>query len=198
MHQNNKYVFLYDKKISSKFFSEGIKNYHQFCTVNDFKKLIKSLPCVTQSTSTLTDHILASFSSIVSQKSVIDIGMSDHRLYFCTQKISHVNTQKWFDSKFLEKRNASGLYSSCFMHGIVACMRLPFFKIFSNFVHFCPNFQIFWPFLPIFCLFSEKSHGCSYCLEQALAGNKLFKKFKKSRLNIDRGLYKKLNMIPQN
>ena len=32
----------------------------------------------------------------------------------------------------------------------VSCvqLRLPFFKIFSNFVHFCPNFRIFCPFLP--------------------------------------------------
>ena len=35
------------------------------------------------------------------------------------------------------------VYSNCFMHAIVACMRLPFFKIFSNCVHFCPNLQKF-------------------------------------------------------
>ena len=39
-------------------------------------------------------------------------------------------------------------YPSCFMHAIVARMRLP--KIFSNFVHFCSNFQIFCPFLTLF------------------------------------------------
>ena len=56
-------------------------------------------------------------------------------------------------------------YSSYFMHAIAACMRLPFFKIFSNFVHFCPNFQIFCPFLLFFCPFSEKSHTSPYILE---------------------------------
>ena len=40
--------------------------------------------------------------------------------------------------------------SSCFMRAIVALMRLPFFKIFWSFVHFCQNFQIFCPFLPFF------------------------------------------------
>ena len=39
-------------------------------------------------------------------------------------------------------------YSSCFMRAIIARMRLPFFKIFSNFVHFCQNF-----ILPFFCPF---------------------------------------------
>ena len=49
------------------------------------------------------------------------------------------------------------VYSSCFINAIVAHMRLPFFKIFSN---FCPNFQIFCPFLS----FSEKLHACPYVL----------------------------------
>ena len=38
------------------------------------------------------------------------------------------------------------------MHAIVVHMRLPFFKIFSYFVGFCPNFQIFCPFLLFFLL----------------------------------------------
>ena len=41
-------------------------------------------------------------------------------------------------------------YSSCFMCAILAHMRLPFFKIFSNVVHFCQNFQTFCPFFPLF------------------------------------------------
>ena len=37
------------------------------------------------------------------------------------------------------------------MHAIVALMKLPLFKILSKyFVHFCPNFHIFCPFLPFF------------------------------------------------
>ena len=41
-------------------------------------------------------------------------------------------------------------YSSCFMHAIVAHMRLRFFKVFSNFVHFCSIFRMFCPFCPFF------------------------------------------------
>ena len=48
-------------------------------------------------------------------------------------------------------------YSSSLMCAIIACNCLPF-EIFSNFVYFCPNFQIFSPF-------SEKSHPCPYFLE---------------------------------
>ena len=47
-------------------------------------------------------------------------------------------------------------YSSSLLHVIIVCNHLPFLKIYSGFLHFCPNFQIF-------CPFSEKLHP--YCLE---------------------------------
>lgn len=46
--------------------------------------------------------------------------------------------------------NTNNGYFSCFMHAIIASMRLPFFKILSNFLHFCQNFQTFSPFWPFF------------------------------------------------
>ena len=54
------------------------------------KQRIKSPTRVTCSTSTLTDHILTSFPSRVSRKAVIDVGISDHLLIFCTRKISRL------------------------------------------------------------------------------------------------------------
>ena len=56
-------------------------------------------------------------------------------------------------------------YSSCFMHVIVARMRLPFFKLFSSFVYFCPNFQTNYFFLTWFCPFSKNLRECPYFLE---------------------------------
>ena len=41
---------------------------------------------ITCSTWTLIDHIIASFSSKVSQKGVINVGLWDHQLMFCTRK----------------------------------------------------------------------------------------------------------------
>ena len=61
MYQNNKYIVRYDNTISSKFLSSDIKNYHQCFTMHDLKQLIKSPTRLTFSTSTLVDHILASF-----------------------------------------------------------------------------------------------------------------------------------------
>ena len=62
MYYNDKYIVRDDNTISSKFLPSDIKNYHQFSTVHGLKQLIKSPISVTCSTSTLLDHILASFS----------------------------------------------------------------------------------------------------------------------------------------
>ena len=66
MYHNNRYIVRDDNTISSKFLSHDIKNYHQFCTMHD--QILRSVP------------------SRVSQKSVINVGVSDHQLIFCTRK----------------------------------------------------------------------------------------------------------------
>ena len=55
------------------------------------------------------------------------------------------------------KTNGVRASSSSLFYGIITHNHLPFFKIFSNFVHFRPNFQIFFPFSTFLCHFSEKS-----------------------------------------
>ena len=49
-------------------------------------------------------------------------------------------------------------FSSSLLRAIVAHSHLPFFKIFLNLVHFCPNFQIFCLFLTFFFAFSLENH----------------------------------------
>ena len=44
-------------------------------------------------------------------------------------------------------------FSSSLLSAIISHNHLPFFKICSNFVHFCPNFHIFFPFLLFFNIF---------------------------------------------
>ena len=50
------------------------------------KQLIEVPTCVTCSSSTIIDHVLASFPNRVSQQSVIDVGLSDHRIIYRTKK----------------------------------------------------------------------------------------------------------------
>ena len=88
MDHSNTYIVCDDNKVSSKFLSRDAKSHHQFCPMHGVKQLIQSVTCVTCSTSTLTDHILTSATSRVSQKGVNNVGVSDHQLIFCTKKIS--------------------------------------------------------------------------------------------------------------
>ena len=103
MYHNNRYIVRDDNTISSKFLSHDIKNYHQFCTMHGLKQLIQSPTRVTCSTSTLIDHILTSDPSRISKKGVINVGVSDHQLIFCTRKISRIKTGG--DHKYLNFRS---------------------------------------------------------------------------------------------
>ena len=78
--------------VCTKFASADAKEYHQFCKMHGLKQLIQCSTRVTCSISTLTDHNLASFPSRVSQKGVINVGLSDHQLIFCTRKVSKFKT----------------------------------------------------------------------------------------------------------
>ena len=62
------------------------------CTMHGLKQLIQSPTRATCSTSILIDYILTSAPSRVSQKGVINVGVSDHQLIFCTRKISKIKT----------------------------------------------------------------------------------------------------------
>ena len=54
--------------------------------MHSLKQLIRSPTRVAKSTSTILDHILTNASEMGSQSGVLDIGLSDHQLIFCTRK----------------------------------------------------------------------------------------------------------------
>ena len=54
------------------------------------KQLIEFPTRVTCSSSTIIDHILATFSNRVSQQGVIDVELSDHQIIYCTRRISGI------------------------------------------------------------------------------------------------------------
>ena len=56
-------------------------------------------------------------------------------------------------------------YSSCFMHVVVTCMRLPFFSIYFQISYI---FAKIFKYFALFCPFSEKLHACPNFLEQGL------------------------------
>ena len=51
------------------------------------KQLITEPTRINENTSTLLDHILTNVKDKTSQAGVIDVGLSDHQLIFCTRKV---------------------------------------------------------------------------------------------------------------
>ena len=196
MYHNNRYIVRDDNTISSKFLSHDIKNYHQFCTMHGLKQLIQSPTRVTCSTSTLIDHILTSAPSRVSQKGVINVGVSDHQLIFCTRKISKIKTGG--DHKYLNFRSLKN-YTADYYKETLKQVDFPNYENFGDVNEAYSNFfqKLMTVIDKIAPYKSKQVKGKTQkwfdgeVLEKSNLRNKLFKKFEKSRLHIDKELYKK-------
>ena len=55
-------------------------------------QIIKSPTPITYSSTSLIEHILPSLPERISQEGVINVGLSDHQLIYCTRKISRIKT----------------------------------------------------------------------------------------------------------
>ena len=76
--------------LNNKSVPSDLKSYQEFCTFFGLKQLIIVPTRVTTGSSTIIEHVLASFPERVTQSGVIDIGLSDHQLIYCTRKISRI------------------------------------------------------------------------------------------------------------
>ena len=77
--------------ITLKISSSALANkYKEFCQAFSLTGTIKDPTRITCSTSTLLHHILTNSSEKVFQKGLIDVGISDHQLIYCTRKIKRI------------------------------------------------------------------------------------------------------------
>ena len=86
LRQNSHYVFQKHKHN----IPNDAKNYFDFCKMFDIKQLIESPTRITCSSSSIIDHILASFPDRVTQQGILNVGLSDHQLIYCTRKITRI------------------------------------------------------------------------------------------------------------
>ena len=66
----------------------GIKRYKEFCALLGLPQIINDATRITETTSSLLDHILTNSEDKICQSGVIDIGISDHQMIYCRRKIS--------------------------------------------------------------------------------------------------------------
>jgi len=85
---NNKFVLKENQSFNNRNLNSLLLyKYKELCQTFSLKEIIQEPTRVTSTTSSLLDHILTNCGWKISQKGVIDVGLSDHQLIYCTRKI---------------------------------------------------------------------------------------------------------------
>ena len=103
--QNGHYIFQKHNLLSSQSVPNDVKNYFDFCTMFGLKQLIESPTRITCSSSSIIDHILASFPDRVTQQGILNVRLSDHQLIYCTRKITRIKIGGHKQIKFCSFKN---------------------------------------------------------------------------------------------
>ena len=103
--ENGHNVFQKHNLLSCQSVPSDIKNYFDFCTMFDLEQLIESPTQITCSSSSITDHIVTSFPDIVAQQGILNVGLSDHQLIYCTRKITRIKRGGRKQIKFCSFKN---------------------------------------------------------------------------------------------
>ena len=127
--QNGKFILKenqpYNLKSSSSAFVNKCK---EFCQIVSLTEIIKEPTRITCSTSTLLDQILANSSEKVSQKGVIDVGISDHQLIYCTRKMKRIKHSMHIQIQVRSlKKYSAGIFTNA-----LKTVQFPNYKIFSD------------------------------------------------------------------
>ena len=136
LYLNNKYVFEKYSTIVSNTIPYDVRKYQEFCNVFNLKQLISCPTRITCSSSTIIDHILASYPDRVSQKGIIDIGISDHQLIFCTRKTLKTKTASHKQINFCSLTN----YSTVTFEEVLKKVKFPNYENFININEAYSNF----------------------------------------------------------
>ena len=89
--QNRKFILKENQSYKLKSFSSALVNkYKELCQRVSLTEIFKETTRITCSLSTLLDHILTNSSEKLSQKGVINVGVSDHHSKYCARKIKRI------------------------------------------------------------------------------------------------------------
>ena len=107
LYLNNKYLFEKYSTAVSNTSPYDVRKYQEFCSFFSLKQRISCPTRISCSSSTIVDHILTSYPDRVSQKGIIDIGISDHQLIFRTKKTLKIKTGSHKQISFHSLKNYS-------------------------------------------------------------------------------------------
>ena len=98
----------------------------ELCTSYGLKQLIEEPTRITESNASIIDHVLTNCCAKVSQKGVINIGLSDHQKIFCTRKLKKYKFNKHRQVKFRSFKN----YTKELYRGILRDTHFPNYSLF--------------------------------------------------------------------
>ena len=162
----------------------------------NLKQLISCSTCITCSSPTIIDNIVASYPDRVSQKGITDIGIFYHQLIFCTRKTLKTKTVSHKQISFRSLKN----YSAVTYEEALTKVKFPNYENcininedYSNFIQkltsvideiaSCKTKRV---------KSNSKEQFNSAVSEVINDGDNFFKEFKKSRLPIDQENYNKV------
>ena len=92
------------------------------------KQLIEITTRITYSNSSIIDHILASFPNRVTQREILNVGLSDHQLIYCARKITKIKRGGHKQIKFRSFKN----YTIDGYEKVLVEINFPEYKNFDN------------------------------------------------------------------
>ena len=171
------------------------KQYRNLCISNNLKQLIRLETRTAKGTFSLLDHILTNTDELVLQSGVVDVGLSDHQLIYCTRK---KHKEKLYKHKTFNTRSYKNYTAEKFVEQL---SRIPF----PNYLDFNDIHEAFYDFSTnVEYLVNQiapiKSFRVKGYTEDWFDGeimdcirdrDKLLRKYKKTKLAIDYEIYKK-------
>ena len=170
------------------------KTYAQICSASGLKQLIKHPTRITCHTSTLIDHVVTNCEEKVTQSGIINTSPSDHQRIFCTTKIKRVKRNNHKQLSFRSLKNYSMENFEQELKNIVFPNYEKFSDINSAYSDLVNKITQVLNNLAPYKTIRVKNQSNEW-FDGELAGqisnrNKLFKKFKKSKLHINELIYK--------
>ena len=163
---------------------------------------LESLTRIICSSSSIIDHILASFPDRVTQQGTLNVGLSDQQLIYCTRKFTRIKRGGHKQITYLSFKN----HTIDGYEKVLVEINFPEYKKFGNVNDAYSNFiqklmEVIDKVAPVKSKRIKRNSQewfDSEISEKLIIRDKLFKKYKKTRLHVDKEIYKRAQYSVQN
>ena len=166
------------------------------------KQLVESPNRITCSSSSIIDHILASFPNRVTQWGILNVGLSDHQLIYCTRKITKIKrgVHKQITFRSFKNYTIYGYEKALVEINFSDCKKFDNVnEAYSDFIQKLT--EVIDKVAPVESKWIKRNSQewfDSEISEKLIIQDKLFKKRNKNRLHVDKEIYKRAWYSVQN